>query len=94
MVGEEEILILGEKLKLWHVRSELSSVIPVVVEEWLDEKGEVYKSVTDAGFLSTTSIRMSKKRPWKRVLYNFDIAFSSIILSESQPGRSFAGPVL
>ncbi len=86
VVGEEETLILGEKLKLWHVRSELSSVIPVVVEEWLDEKGEVYKSVTDAGFLSTTSIRMSKEKALEPGSLNFDIAFSSIILSDRDLG--------
>ncbi|NOR15000.1 MAG: hypothetical protein GQ544_04790 [Candidatus Aminicenantes bacterium] len=86
IVAEEETLILGEKMKLWHVRSELSSVIPVVVEEWLDEKGEVYKSVTEAGFLSTTSIRMSKEKALEAGSLNFDIAFSSIILSNRDLG--------
>ncbi len=86
IVGEEETLILGKKKKLWHVRSEISSVIPVVVEEWLDEKGEVYKSVTEAGFLSTTSIRMSKEKALEAGSLNFDIAFSSIFLSNRDLG--------
>jgi len=86
IVGEEELLILGQKMKLWHVRSELSSVIPVVVEEWIDEKGEVYKSVTEAGFLSTTSIRMSEEKALEASSTNFDIAFSSIIVSNLNLG--------
>jgi hypothetical protein len=86
VVGEEETLILGQKMKLWHVRSELSSIIPVVVEEWLDKSGDVYKSVTEAGFLSTTSIRMSEEKALEAAPTNFDIAFSSIIVSNRDLG--------
>jgi hypothetical protein len=86
LIGEEETLILGQQMKLWHVRSELSSVIPVVVEEWMDENGDVYKSVTEAGFLSTTSIRMSEGKAREEAAANFDIAFSSIIVANLDLG--------
>ena len=36
-MGATYRLILGEKMRLWHVKSELSSLIPLVVDEWIDE---------------------------------------------------------
>lgn len=86
VVGEEETLVLGKKMSLWHVRSEISSVIPVAVEEWMDENGDVYKSMTEAGFLTTTSIRMSEDKAREEAATNFDIAFSSIIASNLDLG--------
>ncbi len=81
ILGKEEILILGERLKLWHLKSELKSIIPIEVEEWSNEDGDIYKSITRSGFLNTVSIRMSQEKAQEPSGKNFDIAFSSIIKS-------------
>ncbi len=81
VIGQEEILILGKKMSLWHIRSELESVIPVIMDDWVDENGEVWKSDSQASFLTTTSIRMSKDKALEVSDQNFDIAFSTVIKS-------------
>ncbi len=81
VVGEEDILILGEKKRLWHVRTEMMSIIPLVMEEWIDEKGDIWKSVSQVSFMTTTSIRMPKEKALEMSEENLDIAFSTIIRS-------------
>jgi len=81
VMGKEEILVLGERKTLWHVRTELPSLIPVVMEEWMDGDGEVWKSVSRASFLTTTSLRMSREKALEPSTGDFDIAFSSLIPS-------------
>ena len=54
--GEEDVMILGEKKRLWHVTTELDSLIPMVLEEWMGGEGEVYKSVTQVGFMTTVDL--------------------------------------
>jgi len=81
VLGKEEILILGKKLNLWHIKSEMISVIPVVIDEWIDDSGVCWKSISQASFVTTTSIRMSKEKALEISEKNFDIAFSSIIES-------------
>lgn len=79
IVGEEEVLILGEQKRLWHVRTETDYLIPMVADEWVDQAGQIWKSDSQTGFLSTTSIRMPKDRALEVSEENFDIAFSTII---------------
>ena len=81
VIGREDVLILGEKMNLWHVKTETTFVIPITIEEWIDESGESWKSITETGFLTSTSIRMSKENALEISDENFDIAFSSIIRS-------------
>jgi len=78
---EESVLLLGEQKSLWHVRTEMTEIFPVVMDEWIDEKGEIWKSVSDAGFLHTTSIRMPKDKAMELSEKNLDIAFSVLIRS-------------
>ncbi|MCK4495001.1 MAG: hypothetical protein KAU91_01520, partial [Candidatus Aminicenantes bacterium] len=40
VIGREDVLILGEKMNLWHVKTETTFVIPITIEEWIDESGE------------------------------------------------------
>jgi hypothetical protein len=79
--GEEDVLILGEKKRLWHVTTELDSLIPMVVEEWIDDTGLVHKAVTHAGFMSTTALLMSQEKALEQSPQTFDIAFSTLIVS-------------
>jgi len=79
--GQEDVLILNKKMKLWHVTTELDSLIPLVLEEWMDEQGRLYKVVTHAGFMSTVALRMSRERAQEPSSDYFDIAFSSLIQS-------------
>ena len=81
VIAKEPILILGEKHDLWHVRSETTQMIPIVMDEWIDEEGEVWKSVSQAGFLNTISIRMPKEMALQLSDDNLDIAFSVLIES-------------
>ncbi|MEE8604490.1 MAG: transglutaminase-like domain-containing protein [Candidatus Aminicenantaceae bacterium] len=81
VIAEEDVLILGEKMRLWHVQTELVSIIPVVMDEWIDEQGIVWKSITKASFLTTTSLRMPKNMAVAMSEENLDIAFSTIIRS-------------
>jgi hypothetical protein len=77
----ESVLLLGEHKTLWHVRTKMTDVFPIVMDEWIDEKGEIWKSVSDAGFLHTTSIRMAKEKALELSDENLDIAFSMLIRS-------------
>jgi len=79
VIGEEEVLILGKKMRLWHVRTEVDYIIPLVADEWVDEAGQLWRSEIQTSFLATTSIRMSKKRALEMSEENFDIAFSTVI---------------
>jgi hypothetical protein len=79
--GKEDILVLGKKMSLWHVRTEFQSIIPVVMEEWIDDEGNIWKSVSQASFMTTTSIRMPKEKALEMSAENLDIAFSTIIPS-------------
>jgi hypothetical protein len=88
VVGKEDVLILGEKMSLWHVKEEMTSIIPIAVEEWIDDKGESWKSVSQASFATTTSIRMPKEKALEPSEQNFDIAFSTIIT----PNLTFDNP--
>jgi len=81
VIGQEDVLILGEKMSLWHVRTEMMSIIPVVMEEWIDEEGNIWKSVSQSSFMTTTSIRMPKDKALEMSEENLDIAFSTIIPS-------------
>jgi hypothetical protein len=81
IIGKEDVLILGEKMRLWHVQTELVSIIPVVMDEWMDEQGNIWKSISHASFLTTTSIRMPKGKALEMSGENLDIAFSTLIPS-------------
>ena len=81
VIGEEDVLLLGEKMRLWHVRTELQSIIPVVMEEWIDGEGNIWKSISKASFMTTTSIRMPEEKALEISGENLDIAFSTIIPS-------------
>jgi hypothetical protein len=81
VIGREDILVLGKKMSLWHVRTELASIIPVVMEEWIDGEGNIWKSISQASFMTTTSIRMPKEKALEMSEKNLDIAFSTIIPS-------------
>jgi len=81
VVGEEEVLILGKKMKLWRVKTETDYLIPLVADEWIDEQGNIWRSESQTSFLTTTSIRMTKEKALETSEENFDIAFSTIIKS-------------
>lgn len=81
VIEKEDVLVLGKKMRLWHVRTELVSLIPVLMDEWIDEEGNVWKSVTKASFITETSIRMPKEKALAVSEENWDIAFSTIIKS-------------
>jgi hypothetical protein len=81
VIEHESVILLGERRSLWHVRTEMTDVFPIVMDEWIDEKGEIWKSVSDAGFLHTTSIRMPKDKAKELSGENLDIAFSVLIKS-------------
>ncbi|MGD8536933.1 MAG: transglutaminase-like domain-containing protein, partial [Candidatus Aminicenantes bacterium] len=81
VVGREDVLILGRRLNLWHVKEETDTVIPISVDGWIDEKGNSLKSVSKAGFVNLTSIRMPKEKAQEVSEQNFDIAFSTVIKS-------------
>jgi hypothetical protein len=51
------------------------------MDEWIDSRGEIWRSVSDAGFLNTTSIRMPKEKALEMSDRNLDIAFSVLIES-------------
>lgn len=81
VIGKEELLILGKKMKLWHTKTESKYIIPLTTEEWIDEEGRCWKSESQTSFLTTTSLRMSKQKALEISEENFDIAFSSLIKS-------------
>jgi transglutaminase-like putative cysteine protease len=79
VIGKEDVLILGEKMSLWHVREEVSYVIPITMDEMIDENGDSWKTVSQTSFSTLTSIRMPKEKALEIADKNFDIAFSSVI---------------
>ncbi len=81
ILGKEDTLILGEKRELWHLRTEMSSLFPLIMDEWIDEEGISWKSVTQTGLMSTTSFRMPKERALEASAWTFDIALSTLIES-------------
>ena len=81
VLGKEKVLILGEQMDLWHVRSQINMIMPVESHDWLDERGEVWESEMKTGFLTTTTIRMSQEKAMEPVTENFDIAFSTVVKS-------------
>ena len=89
VVGREDVLILGEKLNLWHVVGKAGSVIPVSSEDWIDGDGNVQKSVSKISFIQLTSLRMPKEKALETSEDNFDIAFSTII----KPNITFENPL-
>jgi len=81
VVGREDVLILGRRLNLWHVKEKTNTVIPISVDEWIDEKGNSLKSISKASFVNLTSIQMPKEKALEISEENFDIAFSTVIKS-------------
>ena len=79
ILEKEKILILGKSYELWHTRSRLSSLVPVVAEEWINEKGELYKSEIQTGFLNITSLKMPRQKALEEETKTIDIASSTII---------------
>jgi hypothetical protein len=81
VIDEEDILLLGEKKRLWHVRSEIDSIVPIVVDEWISREGVVFKSIMSSGFITSISLKMPKEKALIISEESFDIAFSSVIMS-------------
>ncbi len=81
VIGKEDVLILGKKMKLWHAKGETTYVIPLSVDEWIDESGNSWKSINKTSFTTLTSIRMPKEKALEVSEETFDIAFSTIINS-------------
>jgi len=79
ILGKENILILGKDYELWHTRSELTSLVPVIAEEWIDDKGDIYKSEVRTGILNTISLKMSKQEALEKGDRTYDIAYSTVI---------------
>jgi membrane dipeptidase len=81
VIGREEVLILGKKMDLWHIKTETAFVVPVTIEEWVDGDGVTWKSISRTGFLTSTSLRMPRERALAMTEENFDIAFSTVVKS-------------
>ncbi|MEA3420448.1 MAG: transglutaminase-like domain-containing protein [Acidobacteriota bacterium] len=81
IIGREDILVLGRKMSLWHVKEDTTSIIPVTMNGWIDDNGKCWKSESKTGFITITSIRMTRENALKMSEENFDIAFSTIIKS-------------
>ncbi|MBC8359619.1 MAG: transglutaminase domain-containing protein [Candidatus Aminicenantes bacterium] len=79
--SKEDVLILGEKKRLWHVKEEVTYIVPISINEWIDESGNSWKSESQASFATITSILMPKEKALEISEENFDIAFSTIIKS-------------
>lgn len=84
VLGKEKILILGKTHELWHTKSKLSSLVPVVAEEWINENGELYKSVIQTGFMKITSLKMSQQRAMESSSETVDVALSTVIRTETK----------
>jgi len=89
VIGKEDVLILGQKLNLWHVAGKAEAVIPVSSEDWIDMDGNVQKSVSKTSFVQLTSLRMSEEKALETSGENFDIAFSTVI----KPNITFENPL-
>jgi hypothetical protein len=81
VIGKEDVLVLGKKMKLWHAKGETTYVIPLSVDEWIDESGKSWKSINKTSFTTLTSIRMPKEKALEVSKETFDIAFSTVINS-------------
>ncbi len=81
VIRKEDVLILGNKMSLWHVKTESTYLVPVTMDDWIDESGNSWKNISKASLLTTTSIRMSKEKAQEVSEENFDIAFSTVIKS-------------
>ncbi|RLE04535.1 MAG: hypothetical protein DRI99_03645 [Candidatus Aminicenantes bacterium] len=81
VLGWEEVLILGRKKTLWHTRTKVETIIPVTVDDWLDEEGRVWKSINQSAFLTMTSLRQSQEEALRPVATGFELAYSSLIRS-------------
>jgi len=68
-------------MKLWHAKGETTYVIPLSVDEWIDESGKSWKSINKTSFTTLTSIRMPKEKALEVSKETFDIAFSTVINS-------------
>lgn len=79
ILGKEKILVLGRSYELWHTKSKLSSLVPVVAEEWIDDKGELYKSEIQTGFMNITSLKMSQQRALQPSEKTVDMALSTVV---------------
>ena len=79
VIGREDVLILGKKMKLWHVKEETTYVVPISINEWIDESGNSWKSESQTSFAALTSILMPKEKALEISEKNFDIAFSTVI---------------
>ncbi len=81
VIGREDVLVLGKRLNLWHIREKTDTVIPISVDEWIDEKGDSLKSISKTGFVNLTAIRKPEEKAQVLSEENFDIAFSTLIKS-------------
>jgi transglutaminase-like putative cysteine protease len=88
IIGKEDVLVLGKEMKLWHVKEEMTSVVPVIMDEWIDRSGDAWKTASKVSFVMTTSIRMPKEKAIEISGQNFDIAFSTVI----KPNLAFERP--
>ncbi|MBD3415098.1 MAG: hypothetical protein GF421_11785 [Candidatus Aminicenantes bacterium] len=84
IIEKEHTRVLGKDHELWHTRSRLSSLVPVVTEEWIDDNGEIHKSETQTGFMKTISLKMPRKQALERAEKTYDVAFSSIIKPDKE----------
>jgi transglutaminase-like putative cysteine protease len=75
-------------MKLWHVKEEMTSVVPVIMDEWIDRSGDAWKTASKVSFVMMTSIRMPKEKAIEISSENFDIAFSTVI----KPNLAFERP--
>jgi transglutaminase-like putative cysteine protease len=88
IIGQEDVLILEKKMRLWHAKGETTYAIPLAIDEWLDENGNSWRSLSKTSFAALTSIRMPKEKALEISEKNFDIAFSSVI----KPNVTFENP--
>jgi len=88
VIGKEDVLILGKKMRLWHAKGETTYVIPLSTDEWIDDSGNSWRSINKTSFTTLTSIRMPKEKALEVSEETFDIAFSTII----KPNVTFENP--
>jgi hypothetical protein len=81
VIGKEDVLILGKRLNLWHIKEKTDTIIPISVDEWIDKEGNSLKSIAKISFMNLTSIQMPKEKAVEVSEKNFDIAFSILIKS-------------
>ncbi|MGD2246674.1 MAG: transglutaminase-like domain-containing protein, partial [Candidatus Aminicenantes bacterium] len=81
VIGQEDVLILGQMMNLWHIKGQTEYIIPISSDEWIDKTGGSLKNVSKTSFMNLTSIRMSKDKAIEVSDENFDVAFSTVIRS-------------